>query len=154
MTLVAAGQCTITANQAGDPSFLGADPVVQSFAVNTPDVPVTQPAVPGTQPDAPAQTAQTITVDPVPDIIVESGQITLNATTTSGLPVIVTSSTPDVCTVSGLIVTPVAPGTCTIVVEQPGNDQFGSAPTVTHSFTIRDSEITQTFQMFLPTLTR
>jgi outer membrane protein OmpA-like peptidoglycan-associated protein len=62
------------------------------------------------------------------------------ATATSGLTVTLTSSTTGVCTVSGLTITPVAVGTCTIVAAQSGGTSGGTtysaATSVTRSFTV------------------
>ncbi|WP_104667012.1 fibronectin type III domain-containing protein [Ensifer adhaerens] len=62
---------------------------------------------------------------------------TLTATTSSGLTPVFTSSTPGVCAITGsATLTPVAVGTCTISVDQPGNAAYLAAPTVTQSFAI------------------
>lgn len=61
---------------------------------------------------------------------------TLNATASSGLPVILTSTTPSVCTVSGQQLTAVAPGNCVIDANQPGNAAFTPAAQVVQSFNV------------------
>ncbi|MBD9572761.1 fibronectin type III domain-containing protein [Ensifer sp. ENS08] len=62
---------------------------------------------------------------------------TLAATTSSGLTSVFTSSTPSVCTITGsATLTPIAIGTCTISVDQPGNAAYLAAPTVTQTFAI------------------
>ena len=58
------------------------------------------------------------------------------ATSTSGLPVTLTSLTPGVCTVSGTNITPVSSGLCTIVATQSGNASFSAATPVTQTFPI------------------
>jgi hypothetical protein len=65
-----------------------------------------------------------------------SPQFASGATASSGLPVSLTSLTPGVCTVSGLNITPVSSGTCTIVASQAGNDTYSSATSVTQTFPI------------------
>lgn len=58
------------------------------------------------------------------------------ATASSGLTVSLESLTPGVCTVSGLSITPVASGTCTIVATQAGNGTYSAAASVTQTFPI------------------
>lgn len=58
------------------------------------------------------------------------------ATSTSGLPVTLTSLTPGVCTVSGTDITPVSAGLCTIVATQSGNSSYSAATPVTQTFPI------------------
>jgi hypothetical protein len=63
--------------------------------------------------------------------------IASSATASSGLTVTLSSSTPGVCTVSGLdIVLTGTVGTCTIVANQAGNGSYASAPSVTQSFQV------------------
>jgi uncharacterized protein (TIGR03437 family) len=64
-----------------------------------------------------------------------SGPISLNATATSGLPVVFTSNTPSVCTVSGNVATIVGAGSCSITATQAGNSAFAPV-SVTQSFTV------------------
>jgi hypothetical protein len=54
----------------------------------------------------------------------------------SGNPLIFTSQTNIVCTVSGSTVTLVAAGTCTIAANQTGNASYAAAPQVTQSITV------------------
>ena len=58
------------------------------------------------------------------------------ATASSGLVVTLTSTTTSICTVSGLNITPVANGTCTIVATQTGNGTYGAATPVQQQFNI------------------
>jgi hypothetical protein len=51
----------------------------------------------------------------------------ISATSSSGLPVTFTSNTPALCTVSGSIMTNVAPGTCSITAMQSGNSIYAPA---------------------------
>jgi hypothetical protein len=69
----------------------------------------------------------------------------LSATATSGLTVAYTSTTTNICTVSGSTVTPVAAGTCTVRASQAGNNSWNAAPNVTQSFTIARASQTITF---------
>ncbi|WP_156420244.1 DUF4347 domain-containing protein, partial [Rheinheimera sp. EpRS3] len=62
---------------------------------------------------------------------------TLTATTDSGLPPVFTSSTPAVCTITGVgALTFVTAGTCTISADQAGNDSYLPAPQVSRTFTV------------------
>jgi hypothetical protein len=84
---------------------------------------------------------QTITFPQLPEQSTASGAanvLNLNGviTASSGLPVTLTSSTTNVCTVSGMSVTLVGGGTCTLTANQAGSDLFVPASTVTGSFTV------------------
>lgn len=54
----------------------------------------------------------------------------------SGNPVVFSSATASVCTVSGSAVSLVGAGTCTINADQAGNSAYSAAPTATQSFTV------------------
>jgi hypothetical protein len=116
VTIVAAGMCTIAADQAGNATYLPAPRVTNSFTV--------------------AQKAQTITFNALPNRVVTSAPFTLSATASSGLTVSFSSLTPPVCTVGGMLVTLVTTGTCTVGADQAGNANFAPAPQVTRSFTV------------------
>ncbi|MFB2760007.1 beta strand repeat-containing protein, partial [Shewanella xiamenensis] len=60
----------------------------------------------------------------------------LSATSDSGLTVTFSSSTTGVCTVSGVALTFVSAGTCTIDADQAGNSATNAATTVSQSFTV------------------
>jgi hypothetical protein len=64
------------------------------------------------------------------------GSFTVAATASSGLPVVFTTSTPSVCTVSGATVTLLGVGTCTILADQAGDGSSAAAPQQTRDFTI------------------
>ncbi|HUJ12725.1 MAG TPA: hypothetical protein VL284_02960 [Thermoanaerobaculia bacterium] len=97
----------------------------------------------GTAPDAVqpftiviAKAAQTITFAPLADRLLSATPFTLSATASSALPVSFQSLTPAVCTASGSTLTMLAPGTCRIEADQPGDADYLAAPAVTNSFTI------------------
>ena len=76
--------------------------------------------------------------------------VALEATASSGLPVVFTTTTPTVC--SGLntdTVTFIAAGTCTIDANQPGNSAWAPAPQVVLTYTI--AAATQTLKNCTPT---
>ncbi|MFZ9858100.1 MAG: fibronectin type III domain-containing protein [Roseiflexaceae bacterium] len=95
--------------------------------------------------------AQTITFTPISDIdqsVTPTTSFTANATSSSGLPVTLTSTTERVCTVSGTTVTLVALGTCNIQASQPGgtvgSTTYAAAPFVTETFYISNGSATLT----------
>lgn len=116
LTLLAVGNCVVTANQGGNGSFAGAAAVSNSFTV-LPGAQSISFASPGTQ--------ALLTVPPA-----------LSATASSGLQVVFSTTTPGVCTVSGITLSLVSAGLCTINANQGGGGNFGPAPTVSQSFTV------------------
>jgi hypothetical protein len=127
LTPVNAGTCGITASQPGNGQYLPAGSVPQSF---------------------PIVSAQTIAFTPPTDVTA-GRPVTLTATASSNLPVTYTSSTTDVCTVSGIALTPVKAGTCIITASQPGDDEYLPARPVAQSFPVK--KISQTISFTPPT---
>jgi Putative Ig domain len=115
-TIVAAGTCTLTANQAGNANFSASQQVTASVTI-TPS-------------------AQTVTFGPLGNVLTGAAPFPLSATASSGLPVTFASTTPSVCTVSGNIVTIIAAGTCTISASQVGAANYAAAPTISQSFSV------------------
>jgi alpha-tubulin suppressor-like RCC1 family protein len=70
---------------------------------------------------------------------------TANATATSGLTVSFNSGTPNVCTVSGNVITSIAGGNCRISAGQGGDDSFSPAVRVIQSLTIDKRDQTVNF---------
>jgi len=119
ITPVSEGACTIVATQPGDRTYGAADPVTQTFSIST-------------------KTSQTITA-PNPGDQTYTGSpstITLSPTATSGLPVDLVSLTPDVCTVSGYVVTLVGPGNCKLRDAQAGDATYAPASPVQFTFAV------------------
>ncbi len=89
-----------------------------------------------------APASQTITFNaqsPSSQAFVTSGTFPINPLASggaSGNPVIYSSTTTSVCTVSGTTVTMVFGGTCTIAANQAGNSNYAAASQVTRSVTI------------------
>ncbi|MFO1201436.1 MAG: Ig-like domain-containing protein [Tabrizicola sp.] len=124
--MLAAGTCTITADQAGNASYNPAPQVSQSFAIG--------------------QASQTITFTaPADTTYAPGGTVALAATATSGLTVTFSSSTPAICSVSGATATILAAGTCTIAADQAGDTNYTAAPQVARSFTIAQASQTVSF---------
>lgn len=124
VTLKHVGTCTLQAGQAGNDQYNVAQ-ATQSFQVT--------------------QGTQTITFAPIPFQRIKPGivyRIPLSASATSGLEVVFTSLSPDVCKIStNSIGKPIATlidqlGTCTIQATQAGNADYSPAPPVTQSFEV------------------
>jgi hypothetical protein len=110
------GICSITATQAGNAVYSAATPVTQSFAVT--------------------QSQQTI-VFVVPRLVsLRVQSINANATATSGLPVALSSNTPDICGVSGIAIELLKTGTCSVTAAQAGNAYYAPAASVTRVFAV------------------
>ncbi len=116
VTLVGAGTCTIQANQSGNANYSAAPQVATSFSVAT--------------------EAQSITFAALPATTYGAAPFTVSATSTLGLPIVFTSSTTAVCTVSGTAVTIIAVGTCTIDANQSGNANIAAATQNVNTFTV------------------
>src|SRR5438067_1258643 len=116
VSFIGAGSCTVLADQEGNDEFAQAVQQRQSFAVGK-----------GTQTIGFTSTA--------PEAAMVGGTTyTAQATATSGLPVSFSSGTPAVCAISGAIVSFIGAGTCTIVANQPGDENYDPAPQATQSF--------------------
>ncbi len=72
----------------------------------------------------PSELSQDITFGPIADKTFGDPSFTLEATSTSGLPVEYTSSNPSVLSISGDVATMVSSGVVTITASQPGNVQY------------------------------
>ncbi len=116
LNLLAVGNCTVQANQAGNANFLAAAPVTQQFAIS--------------------QGSQTISFGTLQNVTFGVAPIVLSATATSGLPVAFATSTPSVCSVTGSTLTIAAGGICSVQASQNGNANFAAAVPVTQSFTV------------------
>lgn len=68
----------------------------------------------------------------------------LSPTSTSGLTVQLTSSTPGICTVSGGTLSLLAAGTCTIAANQAGDSTYAAATVVSRSFTVSAAPVPMT----------
>ncbi len=114
---VSPGLCNVRASQPGNGTYSPASPVSQTFTLQ--------------------KIAQAITFAPPATMTIDDGSVTLSPTTNAaGLTVTLTSSTPTVCTVSGLTVTFLDPGVCTVTASQPGDGTRSAASDVTRSFHI------------------
>ncbi len=118
--------CVITADQAASANYNAAT-LTQGFSIG--------------------QGSQIITFGPSPTLVV-GGNGTVSASAGSGLVVTYATTTPDVCTLSGVnnsTATGVKGGICTITAAQPGNSNFSAAPAAAQSFTVALGNQTITF---------
>ncbi|MEX8518076.1 MAG: lectin like domain-containing protein [Leptothrix sp. (in: b-proteobacteria)] len=124
VTGLAAGTCTIAANQAGSGNYKAATQVTQSIVIG--------------------KGVQTITFGAAP--VVNVGQTAVvSATASSGLAVTLKSSTTTICSITGTSVKGVKAGTCTLSASQAGNTSYAAAPAATLSFPVALTPQTITF---------
>ena len=118
--------CAIVASQSGDTTYAAAEDVVRSDKITD-------------------KNAQSITFIGPADQAFVDGNLTLSASSSSGLPVTLASATPVSCDVTNSVVTFRRPAECTVVAEQRGDTEFSAAPEVRQSFNITASAQTITF---------
>ena len=118
VTFIAAGRCTIDANQAGDAEYEPAPEVQQSFAVSK-------------------RLQQVVFTSSAPGSATVGGPgYAVSASASSGLAVSLSSGTPPVCALAGSTVTFIAAGRCTIDANQAGDAEYEPAPEVQQSFAV------------------
>jgi len=127
VTGVTAGTCTIAANQAGNAGYSAAEKATQNITVGKGN-----------------QSIETISISP--ETLEVGGRARMSATTTSGLAVTFTSTTTDICKVSGRAVTGITTGTCTIAADQAGNANYNPATQITQRFTVGQASQTIVFR--------
>ncbi len=116
VSLLSSGICTLRASQTGNANFSAATDVTQSFKVG--------------------KGAQSISFAAIAGHAFGDGGFVASASSSSGLPVVVTSATPATCALSGSHVDLVASGTCVLHATQPGNDLYIAAAPVDRTFDI------------------
>ena len=124
VSIVSAGTCNLTANQAGNASYTAATPV---------QLPVTIAKAPQTLTFG-TQTPASREFSPGGKFIISP--LATSPTPNSGQAIIYSSGEAAVCTVSGTEVTMVSAGTCTIVANQPGNNNYEAATQVSRNVAI------------------
>jgi alpha-tubulin suppressor-like RCC1 family protein len=122
VSLLAAGTCRIAANQAAGNGYSVASQVVQAFTVNSPN-----------------QVLSFTSTPPNPGL---AGTIYIVAATggASGNPVMFTSLTLTVCSVTGSTVNFLKIGTCTIAANQNGGGGFNPATQISQSITVMTTQ--------------
>ena len=119
IALVTPGTCTVRATQAGDATYNPALPLSQSFKVSS--------------------ASQTVTFWELPNKTLAQSPVTVGASTSSGLAVSFTTTTPSVCTSSGTdgaTIALVTPGTCTVRATQAGDATHNPALPLSQSFKV------------------
>jgi ABC-type Fe3+-hydroxamate transport system substrate-binding protein len=118
VTAIAAGVCTIAANQPGNTQYAPAPQVTQNLPVNF-------------------NPNQTINFGSAPTLSL-GGIASVSATASSGLPVTYSSTTPTVCSVNGStgLITDLTAGACTIAANQAGDANYNAAPQATQTITV------------------
>lgn len=114
VTMIAAGLCSLTADQAADGRHAAAPQVTLDVAIGLA-----------------AQAITGFSANPAEPVYSHGGTFALAATGgASGLPVVFASATTAVCTVSGSVVTMLSAGTCSLTADQAGSASFSAAPQV------------------------
>jgi uncharacterized protein (TIGR03437 family) len=123
VTILGSGICSITAVQPGNATYGAAPPMTESFTVNA--------------------ATQTISFGVLTDQTVGATPPPLSANSSSGLGVTfaVNAGATTVCTLSGVNITLVAAGTCSITASQNGNSNYLAATPVTQTFTVSAAAI-------------
>lgn len=119
LTFIGAGICVVNANVLGDSTHEVAAQVTKSITVSKKSQTITFPDLP--------------TGKKYSDV---AFSIPSPASSTSNLPIIYSTTTSSICTVSGAVVTIKEIGTCTIDADQGGNDNYSPAITVSKSLTV------------------
>jgi hypothetical protein len=112
------GECSITAKQAGDATYVSATSQ-QLFKV--------------------LKKVQTITFESPGFQAISAQPAPLAATASSGLPVSFASTSPAVCTVSGTTLTLLSKGQCALTATQEGDTNHAAATPVMVAFTVGDA---------------
>ena len=128
-SLLIAGSCILKATQAGSSLYAAATPVTQVVVVHL--------------------AHQSITVTPVNGTQYALTQLTMTASSSSGLPVTLASATPSVCTLTGNTLSLLIAGTCDIHATQAGNATYAIAPLIAYGIDVHPILQTITF----PTIT-
>jgi hypothetical protein len=123
----AAGTVTVAANQAGNSIYAAAPPVSQQFTVVA--------STTGTTP-------QTITFPTIAGLAWGSAPLTLQATSSSGLPITYTAT--GAATVTGSILSLTGAGPASVTATQPGNLTYAPATAVQQSFVVATAPLTVT----------
>ena len=90
---------------------------------------------------------QTLSLDPLSSVPWNTPTVTASASSSGGLPVTITTNTPDVCSGSGtspITITIKAMGTCSLEATQEGDERLAPAPAITGSFQVTTAPQTVT----------
>jgi len=138
VSIVAAGTCTLTADQPGDVAWNPAPQVEQSLTINQAGQTLTFPS----------QTETSRVFDA--GATFEIAPLASSAKPNSGMSIVYSSLDPAVCSVSGTTVTMVGAGVCPIAANQAGNGNFTAAPQVDTLVSLLDIIFADGFEEPLP----
>ena len=124
VTALTTGSCIIQASQAGDASTAPAAPVTATLPIG--------------------KANQTLTWGTAPTLAL-NGTAQVSATSSASLPIVYTSTTPTVCTISSNTVTAKTAGSCIVQAAQAGNDTYNPATKVNQTIVVPKSSQTITF---------
>lgn len=111
VTMLTAGNCMLTANQAGNDRYAPAAQQALSVVISQAE-----------------QVISGFAANPVAPVFVANGSFTVAADGgNSGQPVVFASTSSSVCTVNGSTVTMLAAGECVLSADQAGNDSYSAA---------------------------
>ena len=121
VALNSVGKCSITASQAGDANYLPAPSITRSFEI--------------------VKITRSLEIEEYDAIDLAEFQIlTLSFTTEADVPdVVIASSTTDICTVKGDVITFIAVGDCKLSFNAAGNAYYEAAPTINRTIEIISS---------------
>ena len=131
-SIVAAGACTLAADQPGDANYLPAPQVLQTVTI--------------------ARAAQSITFAGPGDQVFGVPPLALSATATSALPVAFAAA--GNCTVAGSTLTLTAAGSCTITASQAGNGNYAPAPDVARAIAIASPDLPNVWTQLTARMTK
>ena len=138
VSIVAAGTCTLTADQPGDVAWNPAPQVERSLTINQAGQTLTFPS----------QTETSRVFDA--GATFEIAPLASSAKPNSGMSIVYSSLDPAVCSVSGTTVTMVGAGVCPIAANQAGNGNFTAAPQVETLVSLLDIIFADGFEEPLP----
>ncbi|MGO1003140.1 autotransporter domain-containing protein [Lysobacter sp. CA196] len=114
VTMLSAGTCSLTADQAADGNYSAAPQVTLDVTIG-----------------AAAQAITAFSANPAAPVYTPGGSFTVSASGgASGNPVVFASTSPAICTVSGNTVSTLGSGTCSLTADQAGNANYTAAPQV------------------------
>ncbi|MFL6586734.1 MAG: autotransporter domain-containing protein [Luteimonas sp.] len=114
VTMVAAGVCALTADQAGDTNYQAAPQVALNVGV-----------------DQAPQTITNFIANPAAPVYAPNGAFAVSATPgASTSPVVFATTTPTICAVNGSSVSTLAAGTCALTANQAGDGNYQAAPQI------------------------
>ena len=132
VTMLSAGTCALTANQAADANYSAAPQVTLAVTIA-----------------AATQTITNFAANPTAPMFAPNGTFTVSATAgASSSPMVFATTSPSVCSVSGNTVTMLNAGTCSLTANQAADANYSAAPQVALAVTITAS--TQTITNFVP----